>query len=136
MTIRTRLAKTAHSRNLPWCVRVPVTIKAVDMLLTMLRAMACRTNRHQIVIIVFTRVVCMKNLMTFLTGKAMFATGILQARKLPFMTLTTFYRLQGGRCYCIEACINLRQFALSCRNKPWLEKPSQVSDSNNSENTK
>ena len=93
MTIRTSTAKTLHRRNQQGRMRVLMAIKAVGLLRPMLLPMARGAQRHQVVIIVFARAVCVENLVTFLAGKAMFATGSLQMGKLARMALTTFCRL-------------------------------------------
>lgn len=53
---------------------VLMTIDAVNLLGAMLLPMTGCTERHQFVIIVFAWVICMKNLVTLLAGKAVFTS--------------------------------------------------------------
>jgi hypothetical protein len=106
-------------------MRVLVTAEAIGLLWAVLLAMTGRTKRHQLVVVVFTRVVCVKNLVTLLTGKSMFATGIFQVGKLAHMALTTLCWLQRSRRHFVKSCINLWQLSLGSENKPWLKESSQ-----------
>ena len=90
-------------------MRILVTAEAIGLLGAVLLTMTGRTNRHQLVIIVFTRAVCVKNLVTLLTGESMLATGIFQVGKLAHMTLTTLCWLQWSRRHLIKGRINLWQ---------------------------
>ena len=72
MTISTCFGKSIHGWNTQRCVRILMTVDTVNLNRPMLLTVAHRTERHQLVIIVFSRIVRMKNFMTFLTGKAMF----------------------------------------------------------------
>jgi len=76
MTISTRLGKPIHSRNAQRSMRILMTVNTVDLHRSMLLAMTHSAERHQIVIIVFSRIVRMKDFVAFLTGKAMFAAGV------------------------------------------------------------
>ena len=74
MTIRTCLGKSIHCRNAQWSVRILMTVNTVGLYRPMLLTMAHRAERHQIVIIVFSRIIRMKDFVALLTGEAMFAT--------------------------------------------------------------
>ena len=106
-------------------MRVLVTAEAIGLLWAVLLAMTGRTKRHQLVVVVFTRVVCVKNLVTLLTGESMFATGNFQVGKLGHMALTTLCWLQRSRRHFVKSCINLWQLSLGSENKPWLKESSQ-----------
>ena len=85
-----------------------MTIEAVDLNRTMLLPVTGRTKRHQFVIIVFTRVIRMKNFVTLLASEAVFAPGILKVGKLAGVALTAFCWLQRCWRHGIEADVNLR----------------------------
>lgn len=89
MAISTGRTQALHSRNTERGMRVLVTAEAIGLLGAVLLAMTGRTKRHQLVVIVFTRTVGVKNLMTLLTGESMLTTGIFQVGKLAHMALTT-----------------------------------------------
>ena len=93
VAISTRLAESVHRRNPQWRVGILMTVNAVNLLWPMLLTVASGTEWHQIVVIIFSRTVGMKDFMTFLAGKAMFATRIFQVCELTNMTFRTFGRL-------------------------------------------
>ena len=76
MTISTRFGKPIHSRNAQRSMRILMTVNTVDLYRSMLLTMTSRTKRHQIFIIVFSRIVRMKDFVALLTRKAMFAAGV------------------------------------------------------------
>lgn len=133
MAIGTRLAESVHRRNPQWRVGILMTVNAVNLLWPMLLTVASGTEWHQIVVIIFSRTVGMKDFMTFLAGKAMFATRIFQVCKLANMTLSTFGRLHCRWSHRIKLLINLRQLTLDGGSRPWLGKPSQGSKDNQNE---
>ena len=104
---------------------VLVAADTICLLRAMLLAMTSRTERHEFVIVIFTRVVCVKNLVALLAGKSMFTSGSFQIGKLAHMALATLYRLQGSRGHAVKGFVNLWQWTFASRNKPWLEKSSQ-----------
>ncbi len=53
-----------------------MAVDAVNLDRSMLLTVAHRTEGHQVVIVVFARIVRMKDFMTLLTGKAMFAARV------------------------------------------------------------
>jgi hypothetical protein len=91
----------------------------------MLLAMTSRTNRHQLVIVVFTGAIGVKNLVALLTREAVLAPGGLQVVELAHVALSTICGLQRSRCHTVKGRINLWQLTLSGRNEPRLEKSSQ-----------
>lgn len=105
-----------------------MTTDAVSLLWAVLLAVAGCTERHQLLVVVFTGVICVKDLMALLAIKAMFATRILEIGKLAQVALSTLCRLQ--RCWCdtVQGRVDLRQLTHGSKNRPWLGKPSQGSN--------
>lgn len=89
VTVSTRLSESIHSWDTHGSVGVLVTVNTVDLYRSMLLTVTHGTERHQVIIIVFSRVVRMKNFMTLLARKTMFATRGFKIFKLSDMTLTT-----------------------------------------------
>ena len=73
MTISTCFGKSIHGWNTQRCVRILMTVETINLNRPMLLTVAHCTERHQFIIVVFSRAVCVKNIMTFLTSKAMLA---------------------------------------------------------------
>lgn len=73
MAISAGFTQSLHGRHLQWRMRILVTADAIRLLWTVLLAMTGRTEGHQIGIVVFTRVVCVKNLVALLAGETMLA---------------------------------------------------------------
>ena len=74
MTISAGLGKSLHGWDTQRRMGILMTVETVNLDGPMLLTVAHRAEWHQLVIVVFARAVCVNNFMTFLAGKAMFAT--------------------------------------------------------------
>lgn len=106
-------------------MRILVTAETIRLRRPMLLTVARSALGHQCIVIVFARVIGVKDLMALLAGKSMFAAGLLQICKLAGMALAAFHGLQRRRRSGVELCVNLWEPALGGKNEPWLGKPSQ-----------
>lgn len=115
MTIGAGFAQPIHGRNHQRSMGVLVAVETIDLYRSMLLAVAGGAERHQGVVVVFPRVICMKHFMTLLAGKAVLTAGVFQICKLSGVTLAAFGGLQRSWCRRIKTGIDLWQFTISSK---------------------
>ena len=134
MAVCAGLSQSLHGRDLQRSMRILVTAEAICLLWPVLLAMAGCTERHQLGIVVFTRIIGVEDLVALLAGKTMSATSGFQVLKLIRVALTALCGTQRCGRLAVEGGINLRQLALGGRNRPWLENSSQGDNTNSNKN--
>jgi len=126
MAVRANLGQAIVSRKFAWRMRVLVAVAAVRLAGAMSQPVASAADGHQCVVIVLARAVGVKNLMTLLAGKTVFAASLLKISKLRGMTLAAFHRLEWFGSCCIKLRINLRKCPRRFGSRPWPgEEPGQ-----------
>ena len=106
----------------------------IKLFWAMLLTMTGGTQRHQLIVVVLARAICVKDFVAFLAGKTMLASSLLQIVELPYVALPTPSGLKWSRCRCIQGRINLGELLLCSKNEPWLEESSQGDNTNCNKN--
>ena len=121
MTVGACFGQFLHSRNSQWRMRVLMATETFNLLRAVGLTMTGRAKRHQVIVIVLARIICMKYFVTLLACKTMLAACVLQVSKLTGVALATLGRLQRNRVGRIKGGVNRRQRLGRSKNEPWLE---------------